>query len=161
MEAPAIAPATARLCTSRANMTNWISCARLVVAVFSLTAASHPRADRLDDLWSKGREVLELAGITEAMFRSLTVWSEGQYYLGYCRNYLPEHDVAYWRNWWDKTVVPRSQAGAALLASAAETYQRGLNDGASQKPSQEFCRRTLDSWSSDMTAANEEARARP
>jgi len=140
-------------------MTTRISCPRLVFAALWLTAASPVPAERLDGLWAKGREVLEPAGITQAMFRSLAVWSEGQYYLGYCGSFLPEGDVAYWREWWDNTVVPRSPVGAALLASAAGTYQRGLDDGASQKPSQEVCRRTLDSWSSDMTAANEQARA--
>ena len=69
--------------------------------------------------------------------------------------FLPESDVAYWRNGWDNTVVPRSPVGASLLTSAAESYQKGLEDGASQKPTQEFCRRRLDGWSSDMTAANE------
>ena len=142
-------------------MTNPVSYARLMVVSFLLAAASPPPGDRLDDLWSKAREVLEPAGITEAMFRSLTVWSEGQYYLGYCGRYLPESDVAYWRDWWANTVVPRSQVGSALLAGASETYQRGLNDGAYRKPAREFCRRTLASWSSDMTAVNEEARTGP
>ena len=139
-------------------MTNPLTSMRHVVAAFALAAAIPAHADRFDDLWFEGREVLEPEGITKPMFRSLTVWSEGQYYLGYCSSYLPEGDVTHWRNWWANTLVPRGKAGSALLLGGAEKYQRGLSDGALQKPAKEFCRRVLESWSRDMEAANQEAR---
>jgi hypothetical protein len=111
-------------------------------------------ADRFDDLWSEGHQWLEPAGITKPMFRSLTIWSEGQYFLGYCGGYLPGSDIAVWRNWWSKTIIPHSAVGRELLDRGAALYSRGVDDGKSAPPAKEFCRRVLDAWSQDINAAN-------
>jgi hypothetical protein len=94
------------------------------------------------------------------MLRSLTIWSEGQYFLGYCGAYLSAGDVGSWRDWWSKTIVPRSEVGRQLLEKGAALYVRGLNDGKSAPPTKEFCRRVLDGWSKDMNAANVKDHAR-
>jgi hypothetical protein len=133
----------------------------LQVSATTLMAMSPARAlaaDKLDELWSEGQHLLEPAGISKPMFRSVTVWSEGQYYIGYCSAHLDPDEVAFWRNWWERTVVPRSEIGQNLIASAGASYEKGLRDGAAQRPSGELCRRTLESWTSDMEAANEVAR---
>ena len=114
-------------------------------------------ADKLDELWSEGKDLLEPAGISEPMFRSITVWSEGQYYLGYCDAHLDKKDVTFWRDWWQKTIVPRSEIGRSLLDHAKSSYERGLREGVAQQPSEELCRRTLQSWNADMDAANRNA----
>ena len=132
---------------------------KLWLAGLMLCPASPAMADRFDDLWSQGHQWLEPAGITKPMFRSLTIWSEGQYFLGYCGGYLPGGDVASWRNWWSKTVVPRSEVGRHLLEKGAALYSRGVDDGRSAPPAKEFCRRVLDDWSQDIDAANVKADA--
>ena len=119
--------------------------------------ASPGLADRFDDLWIEGRELLEPAGITKPMFESLTLWSEGQYYLGFCNAHLPASDVSHWRYWWEKTVVPRSEVGKMFLAKGAQTYESGKSDGMAQAPTQGVCQAVLDSWMRDITAANNAA----
>lgn len=132
-------------------------CAAAAAAAGLSTPAA--AADKLGDLWDEGRHLLEPAGISEPMFRSITVWSEGQYYIGYCSAHLDTNDVTFWRDWWQKTIVPRSEIGRNLLANATASYEKGLRDGEAQQPSKELCRRTLQSWNEDMEAANREARS--
>jgi hypothetical protein len=127
---------------------------RLVLAGVVLQLSYPALGERLDELWLEGRHLLEPAGITRPMFRTLTLWSEGQYYLGYCNDHLPAADVAHWRNWWDRTVVPRSEAGKTILSGGAQTFDRGRAHGAAQAPTQQVCGALLDSWMRDMTAAN-------
>lgn len=129
---------------------------KLWLAGLLLCPASPAIADRFDDLWSQTHQWLEPAGITKPMFRSLTIWSEGQYFLGYCGRYLPDSDVARWRTWWDKTIVPRSEVGRGLLDKGGALYSRGIED-AKSPPAKELCRRILDDWSRDMNAANVKA----
>lgn len=137
-----------------------LACFRMSAgALAAAWAGTALAADKLDELWSEGRHLLEPAGISKPMFRSIMVWSEGQYHIGYCSAHLQASDVAYWRNWWARTIVPDSGIGRELIAEASATYEDGLKDGGAQMPSGEFCRRTLDSWSRDMDAANEAALA--
>jgi hypothetical protein len=130
------------------------SIVRLSLATLVLWVSAHASANRFDDLWSDGRQLLEEGGITKPMFRSLLIWSEGQYFLGYCASYLPDADVAFWRRWWERTIVPRSDVGRQLLQQGADAYAKGANEAKSLRPEKELCRRVLDDWSADMDAAN-------
>ena len=132
--------------------------ATLSPALYLIPSAAAP-ADKFDDLWSQGQPLLEQAGITKPMFRSLTVWIQGQYHLGYCQARLSEQDLSYWRNWWDRTIVPQSEAGKALLENGRVFFERGQRDGTSQAPTLQVCWSTLETWSRDMLAANELAKA--
>lgn len=137
-----------------------MSMQKFLLAGLLLYPVSPATADRFDNLWLEGHQWLEPAGITKPMFRSLTIWSDGQYFLGYCGAYLSDGDVDLWRNWWTKTIVPHSEVGRQLLKKGAALYARGLNDGKSAPPLKEFCRRVLDGWSKDMAAANVKDQAR-
>lgn len=124
-----------------------------------LIPSAAAQADAFDDLWLQGQPLLEQAGITKPMFRSLTVWMQGQYYLGYCQGVLSERDISHWRNWWDRTIVSKSEAGKALLENGRVSFERGQRDGTSQAPTLQVCWSTLETWSRDMLAANESAKA--
>lgn len=127
-------------------------------AAIGLATASPALADRFDDLWQDGSHLLEPADITKPMFRLLTVWGEGQHLVGYCSAFLSQADVKYWQNWWDKTVVPRSEVGRTLLAKGAQAYERGLQEAVSKDPQKAVCQAALMEWSREVTALNEEAR---
>lgn len=131
---------------------------RTSAAAIVLAVASPALADRFDDLWRDGNHLLEPVGITKPMFRLLTAWGEGQHLIGYCSAFLSQTDVTYWQNWWDKTVVPRSEVGRTLLAKGAEAYERGLTEAASKVPQKAVCQAALVEWSGEVTALNEEAR---
>jgi hypothetical protein len=127
---------------------------RFVFAGVVLQLSYPALGERLDELWLEERHMLESAGITKPMFRSLTLWSEGQYYLGFCNDHLPAGDVGHWRNWWERTIVPRSEAGKTILSGGTQTFDRGKADGVAQAPTQQVCSALLDSWMSDVTPAN-------
>lgn len=139
---------------SLAPMRVLTSILRLSLATLLLCADARASATHFDDLWSEGRPLLEEAGITKPMFRSLMIWREGQYFLGYCGSYLSEADVAFWRSWWERTIVPRSEIGRQLLQKGADSYAKGASEAKSALPAKEVCRRVLEGWSKDMNAAN-------
>ena len=139
-------------------MTIHLRIIRASAAAIVLATAPPALADRFDDLWRDGSHLLEPAGITKPMFRLLTVWGDGQHLIGYCSTYLSQTDVTYWQNWWDKTVIPRSEVGRTLLAKGTQAYKRGLKEAAFKEPQKAVCQAALMKWSRDVTALNDGAR---
>lgn len=109
-----------------------------------------------DALWEEGKAILEPAGINRMMFGSLSLWLEGQYHLGYCNDHVKADDVAFYRTWWEDTVVPTTEVGRYFLGLGTDAYNEGLADGRKKHPSLELCQRTADSWMADMRVHHSE-----
>lgn len=103
-----------------------------------------------DTMWEEGRAFLEPAGIDRQMFEVFSVWLEGQYHLGYCDRHLKASDVAFWRNWWEDTVLMQTEVGRMLLQRGTKLYERGLKAGGGAD--REICERVAGSWFKDMKA---------
>lgn len=124
--------------------------ARLVVASLALVNATPAIAAY--DLWKDGRADLEPAGITKEMSEALSVWLEGQYFLGFCDRYLAAHEVAFWRTWWENTIVPESEIGRRLLREGTGLYDEGLEAAIRETPSVGQCQRISKHWRAKMEA---------
>lgn len=94
------------------------------LAALPARAASTP--DDIDRSWAASKAELEPAGITPAMFRSLSVWSELQYHLGGCIEYWPSAKADLWLSWWEGTELARNPLGLQLLATGRAMYRKGL-----------------------------------
>lgn len=116
---------------------------------------SNPEAKAKEEaLWLEGKELLEPAGITRQMFGVLNLWLEGQFHLGNCNRYLKANDVAFYRTWWEDTILPTTDVGRYFLKMGTEMYNDGLKEGRRNRPSLELCQRTADSWMADMRVQN-------
>lgn len=125
--------------------------AAAAVTLHSAALARDEAADeKTEALWQEAKSLLEPAGINRQMFGVLNLWLEGQFHLGNCNKYLKADDVAFWRTWWEDTVVPTTQVGRYFLGMGTDMYNEGLNEGLQKSPSKELCQRTADSWFADM-----------
>lgn len=120
----------------------------------SFTVSSPEAKAREDALWEEGKALMEPSGITRQMFGVLNLWLEGQFHLGNCNRFLKANDVAFYRTWWEDTILPTTDVGRYFLKMGTDMYNDGLKEGRQKPPSQELCQRTADSWLADMRIEN-------
>jgi hypothetical protein len=121
--------------------------------LWTALAAQTIPGSRYNALYEKGREYLEPAGIDRQTFEAFSIWSEGQYVLGYCSQWLALDDTPYYRNWWKGSVIPQSEAGRQMLAMADQIYEQGRVAGFKEKPSREVCAEMGGVWVEDFRKA--------
>lgn len=127
----------------------------------AFTSAGAAAQESSDSLWDQSREHYEAAGISKPMFHMFSLWMVGQSHLGYCDEHLPADEVAHWRNWWERTVVPRSEMGRLLLTEATKLYEKGLENGRREPPSADVCQYLIDAWFDEMEAEAAKMQASP
>lgn len=125
------------------------------ILLFALAAliAQPVSAEKSNDvIWAESRNFLEPAGFDRQMFEVFSIWLEGQYHLGYCDKFLKASDVAFWRNWWEDTVLMQTDVGRMLLQRGTKMYEDGLKGGEAEDVDRGICQRVATSWFKDMKA---------
>lgn len=129
--------------------------AAAAVTLHSAALAGDKAADeKTEALWQEAQSLLAPAGINRQMFGVLNLWLEGQFHLGNCNEYLKADDVAFYRTWWEDTILPTTDVGRYFLKMGTKMYNDGLKEGRRNRPSLELCQRTADSWMADMRVQN-------
>lgn len=118
------------------------------------SAAKSPvESDGFEEIWTEYGELLTADGITKDIARLASVWTEGQYHLGYCTAHIDERIVNFYRRgWWRNTSLERSQFGRVILNIGDNSWFTGTQDARREHPSAELCQRTVQSWLSDFKA---------
>jgi hypothetical protein len=119
-----------------------------------LVAAAPARGGRFEQLWVRNGVQLRPDDISKPLIKTAFLWTELQYYLGYCWAELSNSDVNTWgRNWWSNTLLENSSFGKHILKTGDKNYKEGLKEGLRKPPTPRFCQYTINSWEHDMQSA--------
>ncbi len=122
----------------------------LAYAWLALVAAEAP-AKNNDRMWAEYQSALTGEGITRPMFEHAMMWTELQYHLGFCKAYLDDDDVAFWRLWWNDTPLKAGPYGQKILMIGDNEYYAGFRDAKTKPKNRVQCQRVLESWTKDFT----------
>lgn len=103
------------------------------------------------------RPEIEATDITIEMLALHLRWAEGLMVLGYCSDYVPASEVAFWQDWLGKPGDEHYEAIKPLINKAFAGYRQGLEEGQKSRPGLELCDRMVSSWYDDMEVDRDRA----
>lgn len=119
----------------------------LLIAV--QTAQTDPQA--FERAWAEAKDD-DKASISKRMAIHLWEWSQAQFSLGFCSEFIPADDAEEMRRFPDEEAMMKTELGRMLLTSANDSFRYGMAFRREVKPTVRLCQKELDARAAALRA---------